>query len=432
MRVILVSENRCRENLIPFPLGVACVAAAVRAAGHQVLPLDLMFSEDPAAEVAGAVEDFQPHCVGMSVRNIDNQDMHSSVFYPEQALPVVEAVRSATGAPMVLGGAGFSIFPLECLDYFGLELGVVGEAEGTFVRLLDALEKGEDPADLPGVAVRRPGLRRVNPHQGHLDLDLLPPPERTGLGVEAYDWIPGRTPPFVANLQARRGCPMRCIYCPNPLIEGRRLRLRRPGAVADELERLEKEHGITTVFFTDSLFNHPLDYTFELLEEIASRRLDLRWGCSVNPAFHRKGLYERLRNAGCFHVSLGNESGSERMLRVLRKDFGREEVSRAVREAKAAGIRVQCFLLLGGPGENRDTVRESVDLLDELKPDAVSVTPGIRIYPGCALNRLALEEGVLERGRSLLKPVFYVSREVKTWLGVYLREVCEERPGWTI
>jgi len=73
-----------------------------------------------------------------------------------------------------------------------------------------------------------------------------------------------------------------------------------------------------------------------------------------------------------------------------------------------------------------------VDLLDELKPDAVSVTPGIRIYPGCALNRLALEEGVLERGRSLLKPVFYVSREVKTWLGVYLREVCEERPGWTI
>jgi len=432
MRTLIISENRCRSNLVPFPLGPACVAAAARAAGHEVRGLDLMFSDDPVREVREAVEDFRPDCVGMAVRNIDDQDMGIREFFPEQARPVVEAVRSATRAPLVLGGAGFSIFPLECLDYFDLELGLVGEGEAAFPRLLEALETGEDPAGLPGVAVRRGGLRRVNPPGPPPDLFRLPLPDHAGFGVGNYDWVPGKTPPFVANLQGRRGCHMRCIYCPNPVIEGRVVRLRDPRSVADELELLEKEHGIATAFFTDALFIYPPGYTGELLQAIASRRLALRWGCSVNPAHHAPGVFGRMGEAGCFHVSLGNESGSEQMLRLLRKDFGREQAARCVREAKAAGMKVQCFLLLGGPGETRATVEESVDFLDGLEPDAVGVTVGIRIYPGCELHRIALREGVVKPGQNLLRPAFYLSPAVAPWLHDRMREVCDARPGWML
>jgi radical SAM superfamily enzyme YgiQ (UPF0313 family) len=432
VRVLIVSENRCRESLIPFPLGPACVAAAAGAARHAVRGLDLMFSEDPARDVATAIEDFSPDCVGISIRNIDNQDINASVFYPEQALAIVEAVKSATRAPLVLGGPGFSIFPLECLEYFGLELGVVGEGEESFLRLLDALQAGQDPAGLPGIAVRRGGEGKVNPIGPPPDFASLPRPERAGFGVGNYRWTPGPGQPFVANLQARRGCHLRCIYCPNPITEGRVVRMREPRAVADELEVLEKEHGIGTVFFNDALFNYPLNYTFELLDAIISRRLSLRWGCTVNPIFFAGGLYARMREAGCFHVSLGNESGSQEMLRALRKGFTREDISRGVRAARAEELLVYCFLLLGGPGENRASVEESIAFLEELKPSFVGVTAGIRVYPGCELHRIAVEEGQVEAGRNLLYPTFYVSREVEEWLHPYMREVCDSHPGWLL
>lgn len=432
MRVLIVSENRCRENLVPFPLGAACVAAATAAAGHAVRGLDLMFSEDPARDVVAAIEDFQPDCVGISIRNIDNQDINASVFYPEQAREAVEAARSAARGPVILGGPGFSIFPLECLEYFGLELGVVGEAEESFLRLLATLQAGEDPAGLPGVALRRAGESRVNPIGAPPDFARLPPPERAGFGVENYNWTPGAGPPFVANLQARRGCHLRCIYCPNPIVEGRKVRMRDPRAVADELEILEKEHGIGMVFLNDALFNYPLDYTFELLDAIISRRLSLRWGCTVNPIFHADGLYARMREAGCFHVSLGNESGSEDMLRALRKDFTKEDIARGVRAAQAEELLVHCFLLLGGPGESRLSVEESIAFLEELKPSFVGVTVGIRVYPDCELHRIAVEEGQVEPGRNLLYPTFYISREVEEWLYPYMREVCDSHPGWML
>jgi len=98
MRVLLISENRCRENLVPWPIGPACVATAARAAGHAVEGLDLMFSEDAAADVASAIDRFAPDCVGLSVRNIDNQDMTDNRFFMPAVRRIVEVVRSSTGA----------------------------------------------------------------------------------------------------------------------------------------------------------------------------------------------------------------------------------------------------------------------------------------------------------------------------------------------
>ena len=93
MRVLLISENRCRDNLVPWPIGVACMASAARSAGHQVAGLDLMFSEDPAADVARAIEEFSPQCVGLSVRNIDNQDMRDNEFFMQAVRDIVRLVR---------------------------------------------------------------------------------------------------------------------------------------------------------------------------------------------------------------------------------------------------------------------------------------------------------------------------------------------------
>ena len=432
MRVLLINENRCRDNLIPYPLGLACIAAATGGAGHEVSGLDLMFSDDPVCDVARSIGSFRPQYIGLSVRNIDNQDMRDPDFFLPQVKEISEAIKAETDAPVVLGGAGFSIFPLECLEYLGVEMGIVGEGERSFVDLLEGLEGGAAVDDLPGLALLRDGEGRVNPQGAFMEPGSLPLPDREVFDVARYNWIPGKTPPYVANLQSRRGCHMRCIYCSTPRIEGTALRVREVSSVADELASLERDYGICTVFFADSLFDYPPDYTKELCREIAKRELSLNWFCSLNPLYTDRELLELLMQAGCKGLSIGNESGSEDILDSLKKGFSREDVIRAVSGAKDLGFAINCFLLLGGPGENEQTVSESVELMTELAPDAVRVTVGIRIFPGCELYDIALRDGVISSGQNLLNPTFYLSRDVESWLYDYMVEACSTREGWFI
>ncbi|MBN2027220.1 MAG: cobalamin-dependent protein [Actinobacteria bacterium] len=432
MKVLLISDNRCRENLVPFPLGIACIAAAVEQAGHEISCLDLMFSQDPAADTVARIRSFQPDCIGLSVRNIDNQDKYRGEFYVPDAREIADAARSETGAPIVLGGAGFTIFPLECLEFMDLEMGIVGEGERSFAELLSRLEAGAPLDDTPGLALCRDGASLINPPGPHAWPGLFPPPERELFDVTRYNWKPGCTPPFVANLQSRRGCHLRCIYCSSPTIEGRMVRAREPGAVAAELASLQNDYGIGLASFVDSLFNYPADYTRELCREIISRQLSLRWIANLNPLYCDRETMALMREAGCAGISIGNESGSEDILASLKKGFSKREVVEAVNASKELGFRINCFLLLGGPGENEETVKESVDLMLELDPGMVRVTVGIRIYPGCEMHGIALREGVIEPGQNLLYPTFYISRETEPWLYDYMRELCDEHEGWNL
>ena len=430
MRVLIISENRCRDNLVPYPLGPAYVAGAARAAGHEVAGLDLMLSSDPAADVERAVRDFDPQVVGLSIRNIDNQDMLVPVFFVEDCVPVVEAVKGATDAPIVAGGSGFSMFPLQCLNYLGLEIGVVGEGEAAFVELLDVLEKGEEVEGLAGLALNRNGVREVNPPVHAFDLDELAP-DRDAFDVTPYRGPGPVGPPMTANLQTRRGCHMRCTYCSTPMIEGRVVRCRSVLSAADELESMDSEFGVRFCYFADSLFNYPGDYAVALLKELASRELKIKWCSTFAPFEVDERLFPLLNPAGCSLLSLGNESGSDPVLSSLKKGFDRDAVVRAAKCFKAEGVHFSCFLMLGGPGETRETVEESVELMDELEPDAVLVTPGIRIYPGCEIETTAVERGTIKPGQDLLRPVFYIEPGLEDWLYGFAKQACAERPGWS-
>jgi len=432
MRVLLINENRCRENIIPYPLGIACIAAAAREAGHDVSGLDLMFSDDPVADVIERVRSSDPDCIGLSIRNIDNQDMHESAFFLPPVREIVDAIKSETAAPVILGGAGFTILPMECLEYLDLEMGVVAEGERSFVTLLEHLESRAGVDGVPGLAFRQGGRGTVNPPGPHAWPGIFPAPDRDLFDVTPYNWVRGKGPPSMANLQARRGCHLHCIYCTTPRVEGGLVRVREAGAVANELASLERDYGARNAVFADSLFNYPVDYTVELCREIATRNLSIKWHCSINPLYCDLGLLELLREAGCASLSIGNESGSEDILASLKKGFSKKDVVRAITHAKRLGFYLNCFLLLGGPGENEETVKESVELLSELEVDAVRVTVGVRIYPGCELYDIALREKVISPDQNLLYPAFYLSPQTRDWLYPYMRELCDAREGWLI
>jgi len=408
MRVLLISANTERLNMVTIPLGLGVVAASTREAGHEVAFLDLLAEPDPAAAVRRTVAAYAPDAIGISVRNIDDQSRESPRFLLAQVKPVVDACRESSPAPVVLGGAGYSIFPDAALAYLGADFGVCGDGEAAFPALLERLAAGGDPAGIPGVHVR--GRSGAGDPPFDEDLAALPMWDEA-LGAVADPaspdlWIP---------VQSRRGCPNDCSYCSTAHIQGRRLRAREPREVAAHVAALGRA-GYRRVYFVDNSFNIPEQHAFDLCAELERLSAGVSWRCILYPHRVPEALVDAMARAGCVEVSLGFESGSAAVLREMNKRFTPDDVHDASEMLAARGIRRMGFLLLGGPGETRATVEESVAFAESLRLDALRVTVGIRIYPGTPLARRAVAEGVIGADDDLLAPRFYLAPGLEPWI----------------
>jgi radical SAM superfamily enzyme YgiQ (UPF0313 family) len=424
MRVLLISGNR-EDVAIRVPaLGLACIAAACGKASHEALLLDLLIEKDPQAAVAQAIEAFRPEVIGVSVRNIDDQRMRNPRFLLDQARETVGWCREISRAPIVLGGAGFSILPQAILDYLGADMGIQGEGESLFCELLKRLGRGEQPGEMPGLFQR--GKASAITRAFAKDLDMLPLPDPALISRS----LSGATDAPVP-VQTRRGCPLSCSYCSTPTIEGKRMRSRSPEVVVSWIARWVQE-GYHNFYFVDNTFNLPPSYAMRLCMKIIAARLDISWRCILFPARLHPELIDAMAEAGCREVSIGFESGSERMLRRMHKPYTLEEVRLASDLLRRRHIRRMGFLLLGGPGETRESVEESLAFAETLDLDALKLSIGIRIYPHTDVARVAREEGLTSTDQDLLHPQFYIVPDLKDWLYDAIAARMSAHPHWML
>ena len=421
MNVLLISANTEQGNMPAMPLGLACVAEATREAGHTVSMIDLMFQMDAQAVLGRAIAATSPDCIGISVRNIDDQNLENPNFLLGKVKEVVTACREMSGAPIVLGGAGYSIFPETALTWLGADMGIRGEGEVAFPALLACLGQGFDISAIPGLHLRGCG---PGPTQTPaMNLDALPLPDIGLLNASATttqdSWIP---------VQTRRGCPMKCSYCSTPAIEGARLRKRSPEQVADWLEGLARA-GYENFFFVDNTFNLPPAYAKELCRRIVAKGLQISWQSIIYPKNVDQELVELMAEAGCRQISLGFESGSDRILERLNKGFSTLDVQAISTRFADQGIGRMGFLLLGSPGESRDSVEESLNFVDSLDLSALRLTAGVRIYPDTKLAEIARQKGVISPQDDLLLPRFFLARDLEGWLIERLHGWRSSRPN---
>jgi radical SAM superfamily enzyme YgiQ (UPF0313 family) len=422
MRVLLISPNREEINMRTLPLGLACIAAATGRKGHEVRLLDLLVEKEPEQAMVRELEAFRPEVIGLSVRNIDDQKSESGRFLLDQTRVVVTLCRRTSRAPIVLGGAGYSIFPESALSYLGADMGIQGEGEAVFPLLLEKLQKKEDLNGLPGLYLPGRGLQRERTYIA--DLESLPWSE-----VASWFRFPSNRPEYWMTVQTRRGCPMGCSYCSTAAIEGRKIRKRSPQAVAEEIKK-QMEKGLEQFYFTDNTFNLPSDYARLLCLALRTLPRKPRWRCILYPGRIDPGLAGLMAESGCVEASIGFESGSPAMLRSLNKHFTLEEIRRTFQVLGDRGIRRMGFLLLGGPGETRATIEESLAFAETLPLEALKLTAGIRIYPGTLLAARAQQEGLIGEKTDLLFPVFYLKEGLKEWLLPTLKERLAQRPHW--
>jgi len=391
-----------------IPLGLACVATAARRAGHDCSFLDLLLKATPREAVQDRVITFCPDVIGISVRNVDDQNMQNPRFLLEETRTVIKICRANSSAPIVLGGAGYSLFPDAMLTFLQADYGVAGEGEEVFPALLDCLARQADPGALPGVHAA--GISQALEPTFAAALDALPLPDES-----VWAALDPSTPDLWIPIQSRRGCPNDCSYCATFRIQGRRIRSRSPRATVEHIARLTAL-GFQRFYFVDNSFNIPEAHALELCDHLRELQPMVRWRCILYPHRVEEKLVRAMADAGCVEAALGFESGSAQVLTAMNKRFDALEVLRISQLLATHGIRRIGFLLFGGPGETRESVEESLRFARSLGLDQLRITIGIRIYPGTPLAQRAAAEGRIAPDDDLLRPRFYVAPGLEPWI----------------
>ncbi|MCD6525918.1 MAG: lipid biosynthesis B12-binding/radical SAM protein [Desulfuromonas sp.] len=395
-RVFLLSSNISTDPYPVYPLGMAIVAGALQQAGHTVQQFDFLVNEQSDQTLQQQLAAFQPDYVCLSLRNIDNVDSFSSDdnWYLADAKRLVETIKEQCPVPVVVGGPAFSIMPEEIRDYIQADYGIVGEGEQAVVQLVATLDAGEAQPPISCGAAPLAGEQMGSP--------LLVPEY-----VDYYQHHSG-----LINLQSKRGCPFKCVYCTYPGLEGSTFRCRPVEAVVDDMLRLKRDHGATNLFFTDSIFNDPQGYYLGLVEEMIRREVDLNWCAFFRPQGLSREVLQLLKRSGLYAMELGTDAASDTTLAELNKGFDFAEALSCHQAAVAEKIPCAHFIMFGGPGETAQTVAEGLANIKQLDHSVVFAFSGIRILPKSQILERAIVDGVIAADTPLIKPVYYFSPHV--------------------
>jgi radical SAM superfamily enzyme YgiQ (UPF0313 family) len=396
MRVLLVSGNTHTQPYPVYPIGLDYVAGAI-ADHHPVCIVD-MNAQDGGEALAKAIEGFVPEVIGLSIRNVDTSDAtHPGGFFSNYK-DLVAAIRAQTKAPLVLGGSGFTIFPETMMRGLGADYGIIGEGERLSL-LLDALEGRNGMLPMPGILTQRSAAAVPKPWSGRIVRRFDPDLPHVAFYLKRGGML---------NLQTKRGCSFNCIYCTYPLIEGHSLRLFDPQEVGRTARRLQ-EAGAKYIFVADAAFNSDNAHSMAVARAFKKAGVSIPWGAFFAPVSMDRDYFQVLADAGLRHAEFGSESLSDSVLKSYRKPFRAENVFQTHAAAAAAGLHVAHYFLFGGPGENSDTVNETLKGVEHLEACALFMFCGMRIYPQTALDDLARKDGQIDDARDLLEPFFYRS-----------------------
>jgi hypothetical protein len=399
MKVLLVSANTVQEPFPVYPLGLDYVAGAI-ADRHAVRCLDLnCLTEAEALE--RAIQAYGPELIGLSLRNVDNTDSRDPKGFMDDYRRLVGRVRQCSPAPIVLGGSGFTIFPDEIMALLAADYGIVGEGE-RLAPLLQALAAGQNPAGLPGVKVGRgkggsPLESTPEPWSREVARRFDPQAEHLAFYLQNGGML---------NLQTKRGCPFRCVYCSYPHIEGRRMRRVPADQVAAMALKLQAA-GARYLFITDSAFNADIEHSLAVARAFRQQGLSIPWGAFFAPIALPDDYFRTMAACGLKHVEFGTESLNDAVLEAYGKPFRRRQVVTAHASAVAAGLHVAHYFLFGGPGETDETLTDAFAHIDKLERTVLFLFCGMRIYPHTGLYEIALRQGQIAASQSIVDPVFY-------------------------
>ncbi|HIE27296.1 TPA: radical SAM protein [Candidatus Poribacteria bacterium] len=418
-QIVLVNPNQMKP--VVAPLALDYLSQTITTAGFEVDILDLAFDDDYRDKVANYFAQSAPLAIGVTIRNTDDCYFATQDFVLSRTKQISDEIKKQSKAPIVLGGVAFSAIPVAIMRYLDVDFGIVGEGEVGLPKFLQCLRAEDNFSNVPGLVYKTTvGYRRNSVE--YLDLSEISLASRGIIDNLRYFTEGG-----MAGFETKRGCNQPCAYCLDPVSKGRKIRMRQPQDVADELECL-LDMGITHFHTCDSEFNIPPHHAQAVCEELVRRKLGerIQWYAYASPVPFSDNLAQLMKRAGCVGIDFGVDHGNDDMLKRLGRNFCADDLERTAQICHEHGIIFMYDLLLGGPGETQATLKETINLMKKIRPSRVGVALGMRIYPGTEMGKLVRKitatvsssyevnsiHGRIEDNPDFLEPVFYLSSEL--------------------
>ena len=387
MNVLLINPMMGRNNIsgVP-PLGIYYIYYSLKEDGHNVQILDIdgfRYSKD---EVHGFVKDTPVDIVGIG-------GLSTAYPYLFFLVPLIRKLHPY--AKIVLGGAIASSMKEKCFEKFDIDYEVIGEGEETMVELLKEIQTAGNYNSIKGIGYKRSdgevvftGKRSLMPA-----LDKVPMFDDSFFPMEKY--LQDASGFFQVHTQ--RGCPFGCTFCFNNFrVVSSGVRYRPFEQVVDEIEFFKSKYGnkIKIYALSGECVTADKEWIIGFCKEVLRRKLRISYRATSRVDTIDKEILEWLKKSGCKRMSLGVESGSKRILKIMKKGVVPEKAKIAVSLSKKYIKYLEVSMILGYISEDRDTLRETIDFSKKL-----GVKPGIffaTAFPGTELYRKALEKGKIK------------------------------------
>jgi len=390
--VVLINpyDENALKNALGFitpPLNLMYLASSLEKESYNVKIVDDDLIQRGYDKVSKMVEKINPQLVGVTATTSTIKSAMKYVDLVKDILP-----DSLT----VLGGPHATFMPLETLKSSeNLDAVVMGEGEETIVDLANHSNSGKnDLEDVKGIVYRdiESGNLKTTPKRPLInDLDSLPFPARHLVPFDSYGAFQEQTGGIITS----RGCVYSCNYCSSSLIMGKKFRSRSPENVLDEIEELTDKYNINDIGFMDDTFMLNKRRADDIANEIKARGIDINFVASSRVDRVDFDLLQNLKSSGLKTIYYGVESGSQRILDLMKKGITLKQAESAVKAAKNAGLDVLTSFILGYPGETEDDINKTIDFSTKLDSDYCQysiLTP----FPGTPIYNELMEKDLID------------------------------------
>ncbi len=363
MKVLLINPSSSMvygQKISPIypPLGLLYIAAVLEKE-HNVKVVDYDADDINDKKLRQIFTSFKPDLVGLTAST-------ANINSARQIASLAKEYDTKT----LLGGLHATMMPEECMNYGCFDFIVKGEGEITIPLIVENLDK--DEFNIDGMLYKNNGNIIKNKDRSYIkDLDELPFPARHLLENPDSYIPPDAIREPVTSMMTTRGCPSRCTYCCTKHILGQEFRFRSPKNIADEVEHVIEEFGIKEIHLMDDVFTYNKKRVLEFRDEIKRRDIDVNFVLAngVRADQLNREVLEALKDLGVISIGCGVESGNQEILNIIKKDIRLDRVREAYKMAKELGFQTWGFFILGLPGENEKTIKDTIKFAKELDVD---------------------------------------------------------------
>ena len=375
-------------SFISPPLGLMYIAAVIRNENHKVHIIDYNIEKLENQALFDFILKENISAVGISIvtpKVYNSMDIANDIRKQFPKINIIAGGPHATLMPEVLLN--------ECPAF---NFVIQGEGEFRLKDLIYCLDNNLSYENIDGLAYFKDNNIVNNAPKGYIeDLNTLPMPARDLVDIQKYSSFMKTVYSPATTMMTSRGCPYQCIYCSKP-VTGSKVRSTEPEKVIEEIEFLIKEYKIKEIVFYDDSFTFNQERAMKLCDLMIEKKINIKWHCETRVNLVNPELLSKMKQAGCYLIGFGLESGTERGLKMLKKGIKLEQITTAISQTKKAGIKVLGYFMLGIPGETEDEIKQTIKFSRKLNVDFAQYAIATA-YPGTELYQIAKSQNKITK-----------------------------------